>query len=109
MLKEYFYYVPPSPVAMHSNLKILGAIFFPSGLRANQLQPMTAEEICTVLALFMLMSIEQKSEIVFPTTPAGSHAHFCFCYFFGQFESICRFLHFIDNTSKDTSEGPQNY
>jgi hypothetical protein len=36
---------------------------FSKWLRENELQPMTAEEICTVLVLFMLKSAEQKSSL----------------------------------------------
>jgi hypothetical protein len=48
-------------------------------------QPLTVEEFCIVLAVFMLADYsEAQSETVLLTKSAGSHAHFWFYYFLGQ-------------------------
>jgi hypothetical protein len=77
--------------------------------RVNEWQPVTAEEIYVVLALFMLMGIVQDPSV----RMYFSRNHLVATPVFGsvisldRFESICRFLHLTDNTSKDTYEGPQ--
>jgi hypothetical protein len=69
--------------------------------RVNGWQPMTAKEIYVVLALFMLMGIVQKPSLRMHL----SRNHLVATPVFGsvisldRFESICRFLHFIDNTT----------
>ena len=67
-------------------------------------RPLTAEEIYTVLAIIMLMGTVQKSSvrmhlsrnqlIAMPVFGAGI--------FLDGFGSLCRCLHFINSTSKDT-------
>jgi hypothetical protein len=49
---------------------------------------------------------EAQSETVLMKS-SGSHVYFS-VFSLDRFESICRFLHFIDKTSKDIFEGPQN-
>jgi hypothetical protein len=54
---------------MLSSFKVGGAIFFSKRSRVNEWQPVTAEEVFVVLALFMLMvyCIEAQPEILFVT------------------------------------------
>jgi len=68
-----------------------------------------AEEIYTILTIFMLMGTVQThilrmyfscSELIaMPVSDSVSSVH--------RFESICKFLHFIDNSYQDTYERPQ--
>jgi hypothetical protein len=46
-----------------SSSKIGGAVFFSKRSRVNEWQPVTAEEIFVVLALFMLMGIVQRPSL----------------------------------------------
>ena len=53
-------------------------------LRVNGWQPVTAEEIYVVLALFMLMEIVQKTSLrLFLTKSSCSYTSFWFCHFVG--------------------------
>jgi hypothetical protein len=78
-------------------------------LRVNKWQPVTAEEIYVVLALFMIMGIVQKPSLrlYFSRNQLVAMPFFGSVISLDRFGSICRFLHFIDNTFKDTYEGPQ--
>jgi len=69
---------------------------------------LTEEETYFVLALFVLKGTVQKpcvrqylSQNQLAATPV-----FGSVIALDRFENICRFLHFIDNTSNDTFEGP---
>jgi len=77
--------------------------------RVNEWQPVTAEEIYVVLALFMLMGIVQKTSLrlYFSRNHLVATPVFGSVISLDRFESICRFLHFTDNTTKDTYEGQQ--
>jgi hypothetical protein len=68
----------------------------------------TAEEIYIVLALSMLMEIVQRPRLrlYFLQNQLAATPIFGSVISFDRFESICRFLHFTDNNSKDTLEGP---
>jgi len=46
-----------------SSLKTGGAIFFSKRSRVNEWQPVTAEEMFVILALFMLMGIVQRPSL----------------------------------------------
>lgn len=73
------------------------------------MQSVAAEEIYTIRAIFMLMGTVQKHILrmyfscsqltAMPVTGSVSSAH--------RLESICRFLHFINNSYQDTYDGPQ--
>jgi len=67
-------------------------------------QPLTAEEICTVLAIIVLMGTVQKSgmRMHFSRNQLIAIPVFGACIFLDRFGSLCRYLHFINSTSKDT-------
>jgi hypothetical protein len=85
-----------------------GNIFYRRS-RVNEWQPVTSEEIYVVLALFTLMGIVQKPSLrlYFSQNQLLAIPVFGSVISLDRFKSICRFLHFVDNTSKDTSEGQQ--
>jgi len=68
----------------------------------------TAEEICAVLELLMLMGIVQKPSLrlYFSRNPPAVTPVFGSAILLDRFESISGFLHFID-ISKDTYQGSQ--
>lgn len=77
--------------------------------RVNEWQPVRAEEMYIVLAIFVLMGTVQKPSVRLylsrnqvAATPISG-----FVIALDRFEINCRFQHFI-NTSIDTSQGPQN-
>jgi hypothetical protein len=69
----------------------------------------TAEEIYVVLAPLMLMGIVQKPRLrlYFSWNQLVAAPVFGSVISLDRSESICRFLPFTDNTSKDMTEGPQ--
>jgi hypothetical protein len=77
---------------------------FSKRLRVNEWQPLTAEEIYVVLALFVLMGIVQKPRLrmYFSRNHVVAMPVFGSVISLDRFESICRFLRFTNNTSKDT-------
>jgi hypothetical protein len=68
-----------------------------------------AEEIYNVLALLILMWTVQKpsQSLYFSQDQLAAMPIFGSVIYLNRFESICRFMLFIDNTSKDTYEEPQ--
>jgi hypothetical protein len=91
---------------MHSSSKILEAIFFPKESRVKDRQPITAEEIYTVLELIMHMGFASKLSVrlyfslnkLVAMPMCGSFISM------DRFESTSCFKYY---TSKDTHEGPQ--
>ena len=73
--------------------------------------PVTSSEIYIVLGQFILMSIVQKPTIrsYFSKRKVISTPGFSDVISRDRFEIISRFLHFIDNESLATYDGPQNY
>jgi hypothetical protein len=77
--------------------------------KVKEWQHMTAEEIYVLLALFMLMGIVQRPSLrlYFSQNQLLAMPVFGSVILLDRFESICKFLRFIDNTSKDTYEATQ--
>jgi len=69
---------------------------------------LTAEEIYFVLALFVLKGTVQKPGVrqYLSRNQLAATPVFGLVITLDRFGIICRFLHFIENTSNDTSEGP---
>jgi hypothetical protein len=70
--------------------------------------PVTENEIYTVLGMFLLMGIVQKPTLrsYFSIKRVISTPGFADIMSRDRFELICKFLHFIDNDSLQTYEGP---
>jgi hypothetical protein len=107
--KDMVQEIATEPNCYAEQFKISWGNTFSKWSRVNEWQPMTAEEMYIVLALFVLMGTVQKPSM----TLHLSRNHVAATPVFGsvialdRFEIICRFPYFI-NTSNDTSEGPQN-
>jgi len=67
-----------------------------------------AEETYFVLALFVLKGTVQKPGVrqYLSRNQLAATPVFGSVIALDRFEIICRFLHFIDNTSNNTSDGP---
>jgi hypothetical protein len=71
-------------------------------------KPVSDDEIYVVLVLFMLMGIVQKPTMrsYFSKNSILATPIFGSVISMDRFESICKFIHFCNNDSKDTYQGP---
>jgi len=81
---------------------------FPKRSRVHEWVPVTEKEIYVVISIFMLMGIIQKPtlRLYFARNQLVATPIFGSIISLDRFESICRFLHFTDNTTIDTYQGP---
>jgi hypothetical protein len=72
------------------------------------LETFTVDEIYVVLAVFKLMEIVQKPTLTsyFSKNSVLSKPIYSCVISMDQFESICKSIHFNNNDSKDTYQGP---
>jgi hypothetical protein len=76
--------------------------------RMRDWKPVTVDEIYVVLALFILMGIVQKPTLrsYFSRNSVLATPIFTSVISMDRFESICKFIHFNNNDSRDTYQGP---
>jgi hypothetical protein len=74
-------------------------------LNVKEWQSVTAVEIYNVLASFIVQ--KHSLSLYISQDQLAAMPMFGSVIYLNRFESICKFLLFTDNTSKDTFEGPQ--
>ncbi|XP_021932761.1 piggyBac transposable element-derived protein 4-like [Zootermopsis nevadensis] len=76
--------------------------------RMREWKPLSDDEMYVVLALFMLIGIVQKPTLrsYFSKNSLLATPVFGSVISMDRFESVCKFIHFTNNDSKDTYQGP---